>query len=352
MCIISVVVPVYNAQKYLRCCIESILKQTFTDFELLLIDDGSIDASLSICNDYLGDCRVRVIHQENKGVSVARNEGIKNAQGQWIMFVDADDNIEYDMLSIMYEATINHPLIDFVACGYRVLIWEHGGAHQIYTHAHKTLYFKNKKSFANNALQYMDLLCGPCCKLFNKAVLRKNNIYFPLNMSNGEDTVFVFRYLNYITSACVLDAVCYNYHIREHSSLSAKFNETRIKAYLYCCEVIADYLHSNNIDSPYDDPYYRTRLAYVGYLGAIYLHRNKICYAERKSLLIQINSKQEIKKAFVSSQKLSIRDKTIQFTIRYNLYFLEDILFCTIETLRKHHKLFNFIKTKVALLYR
>lgn len=89
---ISVIVPVYNTEKYLHRCIDSILAQTFTDFELLLIDDGSKDNSGTICDEYAAkDSRVRVFHKENGGVSSARNLGLDNAKGEWISFVDSDD---------------------------------------------------------------------------------------------------------------------------------------------------------------------------------------------------------------------------------------------------------------------
>ena len=89
---ISVIVPVYNAEKYLHRCIDSVLAQTYTDFELLLIDDGSKDQSGEICDEYAQkDARVRVFHQENGGVSSARNLGLDNAKGEWVTFVDSDD---------------------------------------------------------------------------------------------------------------------------------------------------------------------------------------------------------------------------------------------------------------------
>lgn len=99
---ISVIVPVYNAEKYLHRCIDSILAQTFTDFELLLINDGSKDSSGDICDEYaVKDSRVRVFHKPNGGVSSARNLGLDNVNGEWISFVDADDWIEPQMLELL-----------------------------------------------------------------------------------------------------------------------------------------------------------------------------------------------------------------------------------------------------------
>lgn len=100
---ISVIVPVYNVEKYLSRCIESILSQTFTDFELLLIDDGSTDRSGEICDEYAKkDTRIRVFHTKNRGVSAARNLGLDNAKGEWISFVDSDDWVENDYLKSLF----------------------------------------------------------------------------------------------------------------------------------------------------------------------------------------------------------------------------------------------------------
>ena len=93
--LISVIVPVYNAEKYLCRCIDSILAQTYKDFELLLIDDGSKDSSGAICDEYAAkDSRVRVFHKENGGVGFARNVGLDHAQGDWVTFVDSDDWVD------------------------------------------------------------------------------------------------------------------------------------------------------------------------------------------------------------------------------------------------------------------
>ena len=112
MPIISIIIPIYNAEKYLSTCIESILSQGFEDFELLLINDGSKDNSLSICNDYAQrDSRIKVFDKPNGGVSSARNLGLDNATGEYVMFVDADDRLAPNALE-MFSPYI--PDYDFV----------------------------------------------------------------------------------------------------------------------------------------------------------------------------------------------------------------------------------------------
>ena len=117
---VSIIVPVYEVEKYIRKCIESIQAQTFSDFELILVDDGSKDASGRICDEYAKkDKRIRVIHKENKGVSAARNDGIKDSMGEYICFIDADDWIEKTML----ESCINNIIetdSDAVCHGYKL----------------------------------------------------------------------------------------------------------------------------------------------------------------------------------------------------------------------------------------
>ena len=109
--VVSIIVPVYNAEKFLRRCIDSILAQTYTDFELLLIDDGSKDSSGSICDKYAAkDERIRVFHKENGGVSSARNLGLDHAQGEWVTFVDADDYIEENFLK-SFEGNLDADLV-------------------------------------------------------------------------------------------------------------------------------------------------------------------------------------------------------------------------------------------------
>lgn len=117
--LVSVIVPVYKAEKWLHRCVDSILAQTMEDFELLLIDDGSPDRSGEICDEYaVKDSRVRVFYKENGGVSSARNLGLDNAQGEWISFVAADDWVEVDYL----EGLTENLDADFIARGMRETI--------------------------------------------------------------------------------------------------------------------------------------------------------------------------------------------------------------------------------------
>ena len=119
-CLISIIIPVYNVETYISNCIESILNQTFKDFELLLIDDGSIDESGRLCDNYKKkDSRINVIHTKNQGVSKSRNLGIKKAKGKYIMFCDSDDYVDKYWCEKLYNTIKNNPN-SFILCSFTV----------------------------------------------------------------------------------------------------------------------------------------------------------------------------------------------------------------------------------------
>lgn len=116
--LISIIIPVFNAEKYLERSVDSVLNQSYKNLEIILVDDGSTDGSDVICNEYaLKDSRIKVIHKENGGVAEARNTGLANATGEYISFVDSDDLIHPEMIQRLYLEIIKHQC-DISACGY------------------------------------------------------------------------------------------------------------------------------------------------------------------------------------------------------------------------------------------
>ena len=197
---ISVIVPVYNVEKYLSRCIESILSQTFTDFELLLIDDGSTDRSGEICDEYAKkDTRIRVFHTKNRGVSAARNLGLDNAKGEWISFVDSDDWVEDDYLrTLFHEAKLNKDSI--VWQSFFIEIEHDARPVEIYKSCE---YFDTvlRKPFEENQIIENILNVSNVnvfAKLFNQKTIIDNNISFLEKTSISEDVVFLHEYLLFV----------------------------------------------------------------------------------------------------------------------------------------------------------
>ena len=184
---ISVIVPVYNAEKTLRQCVDSILGQDYRDFELLLIDDGSKDDSLAICDEYARqDERVHVLHKANGGVSSARNIGLENAQGEWITFIDSDDYITDGFFD-----GIAKPDNDLLIVPY---IWSRKGKNSLDERLsnYELIERGNIKHFFNTYLTTA-ILRGPCAKYYKRELME--GIRFDESMKVAEDALFVHHYL-------------------------------------------------------------------------------------------------------------------------------------------------------------
>lgn len=216
---ISVIVPVYNVENYLIQCVNSILSQTFTDFELLLVDDGSKDNSGMICDEFAEkDTRVKVFHTENRGVSAARNLGIKKAVADWICFIDSDDWVDDNYLKSLY---CDRNLCDkcIVCQSFYVeyeLLPEKRYKSRLYHDAILKEPF-DEQMVMDNILN--DYCVNIFAKLFRKEVIKDNGIYFNEKTSIFEDAIFLHKYLLYIKEFYFSSSVSYHY-MRWNNNLS------------------------------------------------------------------------------------------------------------------------------------
>lgn len=209
---ISVIVPVYNVEKYLPRCIDSILSQTFTDFELLLIDDGSPDNCGKICDEYAAkDSRVRVFHKPNGGVSSARNLGLDNARGEWIAFIDSDDYVDVDYLEELVSFKINSGA-ELVAISTKV-----GETEKSVTLSN------NQFSLVFSKYKFVNF-CPPWGKLFVRELITKQNLRFNEKVRLGEDVMFVLLYLLSIEKITLLSSNKYHYELERPDSLTKAVN--------------------------------------------------------------------------------------------------------------------------------
>ena len=222
---ISVIVPVYNVENYIEKCIESILSQTYTDFELLLINDGSSDKSGSICDAYMSkDQRIRVFHKKNAGVSMARNWGIKHSLGDWICFVDSDDWVENSYL----EKFIENKELD----GYTMV--SQGIMYAFVSRTNENFPFFIYPDKICHEVEFTDIFAKyrllhngcPYAKLYNKNLLERYSIYFNPSISTHEDHLFVLTYLLHCKKIILSSSISYHYMIRNTLSLSTKFHSS------------------------------------------------------------------------------------------------------------------------------
>ena len=222
---LSIIVPVYNVEKSLNTTIKSILSQTFSDFELILVDDGSIDESGKICDDFAEtDSRIKVIHKQNEGVSAARNDGIDASCGQYIAFVDGDDIVEPEL----YQRLITEIRdCDTAFCRFYKLFAGNKKIcfNETNLNALKTRPYDFKYIIVNNSnrdesdMVYTDKIFGSVWRsLFKKDIIEKYNIRFNTKLSIAEDRIFLLEYLMHCNSAAVVDDYLYGYSFLSESS--------------------------------------------------------------------------------------------------------------------------------------
>lgn len=218
MRLISIIVPVYNVESFVSKCIDSIIAQSYSNWELILIDDGSMDASGSICDHYCGtDNRIVCIHQENKGVSFARNEGLKLVNGDYIIFLDADDWIEQEMLEKLLEAAERNGA-DMACCdSYNVEKTEDGRI--VRTQRHVWGKIKEDRTVTGKELYYAIFYRSATLwnKLFCVGVL--DGLCFNTKMSYGEDTDFLLRAMERVSKAALIQYCGYNYCVNRNGNV-------------------------------------------------------------------------------------------------------------------------------------
>lgn len=220
---VSIVIPCFNVEEYLSRCIESILSQTHSDFELLLIDDGSHDKTREICEFYVAkDERIKYYYQSNKGVSVARNLGIKYASGEKLMFIDSDDYVTPNILTLLI-ASVNekNPFV-IPICG--MLNVKKGVASK--NSNYLKLIENTDLELSNDEVLTLfryENLSSPCCKLYDTSLVKKYNFRFRENITYQEDLIFNLEYFKQIKSIVLVPEFSY-FYIENDTSSSIKYH--------------------------------------------------------------------------------------------------------------------------------
>ena len=240
---ISIIIPVYNVEKYLDQCLESVINQSYTDFECILVNDGSTDNSGNICDKWAKkDNRIKVFHQDNQGVSVARNFGIDISQGKYIVFIDSDDWVDRNYL----ETLMGDDDMDLVMTGNYV--------------EEQNCCLGSNLPLCNNIIEFnklsieeiahllnKHLFYGPWSKRYKSSIITHHAIKFPLKKSYGEDLMFNFTYLKYVNQIKPISKATYHYRRFEKNTLSTVFRhdfwDTNYSQWLY----MYDFFEKKNI---------------------------------------------------------------------------------------------------------
>ena len=242
---ISIIIPIYNAEKYLSKCLEALENQTFRDIEIICIDDGSKDKSLEILNQFAErDSRFKVFTQKNSGPAAARNQGLQNASGKYLMFCDSDDWYEPNMCEIMYK-TITEQNVDVVQCC------------SLTEREYDSLSRKNFENYLNNTKVGLYTLKQNTIflpnvllwnKIWKKSIVDKYNIKFPSGCEHDDDA-FCFMYFLVSKTVFLISQHLYHYTIRENSIME-NYNNKKMKNKwdrIIISKFIGDYLIKNKL---------------------------------------------------------------------------------------------------------
>lgn len=327
--VVSIIVPVYNISTYIRQCIDSVINQTYQDWELILIDDGSLDDCSTICDDYAAkDIRIKVIHQENAGSSAARNTGIKASSGKWIMFLDGDDWIESNTLENCIEAArqFNADFIKF-------------GLYYQYDESFKRIklhpFYEEKDLFLKDLIA-RKISLSIWAGLYRRSLFDNLTPIFPEGLNFGEDYSVITRLLYYSEKFYVLNKALYNYRIRANGYVkSAKWNNAQ--QLIGCEEIVYDFFIGKN-NGLYNKALFQGRANVKAYCYSLILNdytKNKIHYNKIKSLYAKT----------ISLENAS-RDTRLLFFIMHNSFTLS--IFRFLWSLRKLSS--NILKARLKII--
>ena len=240
---ISIVIPIYNVEKYLSNCIESITNQSFQNYEMILVNDGSKDSSLEICYKYKkNNNKIKIVNKENGGLSSARNAGIKIAKGKYIVFIDPDDEIDKNYFNTLYTIAEENNC-DFVVGNYVIVP---GG--QKVTSGYKYNTVLNGKDFilSNKNIHTRNDLCFVWRNIYKLDIIKKNNIKFNEEVFIGEDVIFNIEFFLKSKKGYATDKIIYYYRVDNPNSLmrasyKPKLESSLIKQYEIRKKLSIDY---------------------------------------------------------------------------------------------------------------
>ncbi len=302
--LISVIVPIYNVEKQLKRCINSIINQTYKNIQILLIDDGSKDSSGKICDDFSKyDTRIVVLHQDNVGVSAARNKGIELAKGRYICFIDSDDYIEKNYIEELYQL-MRDEKIDLGICD---LNYKYTNKEDCWsTVGEKTINLKNVSEEIFLELNEKYLLYGPYNKIFKSSIIKKQKIKFIKEMSYGEDLIFNLSYLQYVKIIKTTNQTRYNYIADIDNSLANKYRADRFKTGKIIFEELYKFFEINGMLSEKSKKYLYGRIFDDAYNNICECVKNQSCKESLKEIK-KILFDQKIKEsyAYIDNRKYS-----------------------------------------------
>lgn len=341
---VSIIVPIYNAEKYLERCINSLKNQTLKDIEIILVDDSSTDSSLGICNMAAAeDARIKVIHKVNEGAGRARNAALEIATGEYIGFVDSDDFVDTDMFKTLYEKAVKYNS-DLVMSGVLFVdgnMFSEKGECIRKTYFDKDTHFETKESLKKLKMGIVgatpddsdDSKYGMSIwkNLFRHEIIKKNNIVFESEREMlSEDALFMIDYISCIEKATGICEAFYNY-CRNEVSISKSYKKDRFEKSLVFVNEVEKRFKKDITSQEYQvyiDRFWQAMCRVLCSQEIMYAMDNNIKYTDLKKRLKEVCNHNLTVRALKSYPigKLPLKQRVFAYGIKYRLYFLLKLL--------------------------
>ena len=329
---ISIIVPVYNTAQYVEKCIISVLEQTYENFELILVNDGSTDGSDIICENYAQrDSRIVYINKNNTGVSDTRNVGIKHAKGSFITFVDSDDWIDNDYLMAMYNGQKTYDA-DAVVMGLHMEYEDSGKKKEIKVTTEEDL-LDSKKALAYAGNVEQPVVGFAVSKLFKIRTIKEYGILFDTSIAINEDSLFNYEVISHCRKIMRIPYAYYHYRIRQGSATTLAGSDLS----KYRTRIIA-FEKASKLEFPtegYEE--FFERISYSLFKSIMYYVHNSFCSGIIPDDIDYLMSKARLSKKKISSIKLGLIQRLEYRMCRISYHITKDILF-TIRKIRRRKK--------------
>ncbi len=341
---VSVIIPVYNVEKYLERCIKSLQNQTLEDIEIILVDDSSTDSSLEICEKMAKeDTRIKVIHKENQGAGLARNTALKEATGKYIGFLDSDDFVEPDMFKILYEKAEEYGS-DLVMSGVLFVdgnMFSHQGECIRKIYFDKDTHFETEEELKKLKMGIVGALpedsddskygMSIWKNLFRHDVIKENNIEFVSEREMlSEDAIFMVDYISAIKKATGIPEAFYNY-CRNEASISKSYKKDRFEKSLVFVNAVEERFKKDIKPEEYQvyiNRFWQAMCRVLCSQEIMYANDNSIKFSDLKKRLKAVCTHKFTVRALKEYPicKLPPKQRVFAYAMKYRLYFLLKVL--------------------------
>ena len=346
MLLVSIIVPIYNVEKYLRQCIESLVNQTYNNIEIILVNDGSTDNSGRICDEYANsDKRIRVIHKENGGLSSARRVGISSASGDYIMLVDGDDwidqyTVEQCVSSLDKDYTVELVMFTYVREYHNNSIKSHILDNSLVLNGKEVeqLVYRRLFGLIGNEMKHPERLenMGSCCmKLYKKDVAYKGRYFDTNDVGSSEDVLFNIYALYGCSSVVYLDKHLYHYR-KNGESITSTYRPRLIKQWECLFSIIEKFIQENRLNVLYTEAFNnRVALSILGIgLNEVASKKNTTAIHNISDYLASSRYRNAVKD--IDLKKLPLPWKTLLFFAKHRMSILVYMELCAIKMIKRH----------------